>query len=341
MAKVVTFGEIMMRLAPPGFQRLIQATQFDVTYAGGEANVAVSLAAFGHEAIYVTAVPDSPLGEAALANVRYYGVDTSRCLKVPGGRLGVYFLETGASQRPSTVIYDRADSAIAKAPADAFDWPAIFAGCDAFHTTGITPALSANAAEATRIALQAAKSQGLYTSFDLNYRRKLWSPEQAKATIEPLLPYVDLVIGNEEDAKDVLGIAAEKTNITAGQIDRQAYERVARQIHERYGCRAVAITLRESESASINHWSGALFTEGQFYLSRRYTIHVVDRVGAGDSFCGGLLSALLKKQAPQAALEFAVAASCLKHTIPGDFNKVTKAEVLRLCGGDASGRVVR
>ncbi len=341
MAKIVTFGEIMMRLAPPGFQRLIQSTQLDVTYAGGEANVAVSLAAFGHEALYVTAVPQNPMGEAALGTLRYYGVNTDHSIKVADGRLGIYFLETGASQRASTVLYDRADSAIARIEPNAFDWTGILTGCDALHTTGITPALSDACAAATQHALQTAKSFGLYTSFDLNYRRKLWSQEKARKTVEPLLKYVDLVIGNEEDAKDVLGISAEKTDIRGGQIAHEAYEQVARQIQQRFGSRAVAITLRESESASVNHWSAALLSDDKFYLSRRYSMHVVDRVGAGDSFCGGLLAALLEQQPPQQALEFAVAASCLKHSIPGDFNKVTRAEVQRLCGGDASGRVVR
>ncbi len=341
MAKVVAFGEIMMRLTPPGFERLIQANQLNVAYAGGEANVAVSLAAFGHDAHYVSAVPANPLGEAALGMLRYYGVNTDRCLKVDGGRLGIYFLETGASQRASTVLYDRANSAIAAIAPDAFDWADILAGRDALHTTGITPALSEACAAATLDALRTAKNMGLYTSFDLNYRRKLWSREKAKQTVEPLLEYVDLVIGNEEDAKDVLGISAEKTDIHSGQIAHAAYEQVARQIQARYNAQAVAITLRESESASVNHWSAALLADGQFHLSRRYSMHVVDRVGAGDSFCGGLLSALLEQQLPQQALEFAVAASCLKHSIPGDFNKVTREEVERLCGGDASGRVVR
>lgn len=341
MAQVVTFGEIMMRLASPGFQRLIQATQLDISYAGGEANVAVSMAAFGHQAWFVTALPEGPLGDAAAAWVRYYGVDTSLILRTNLGRLGLYFLESGVSQRASKVIYDRANSTIALTPASAYDWPAILRGKQALHVTGITPALGEHGAAATRDALKTARDMGLLTSFDLNYRSKLWSRENAKATIAPLLSNVDLLIGNEEDAHDVLGITAAKSDVQKGQLEHTAYESVARQIHAAYGCRMVAITLRESESASINHWSACLLSEGQFLLSRRYTIHIVDRVGAGDSFSGGLLSALLDGALAQPALEFAVAASCLKHTIPGDFNKVTKAEVQQLVAGHGSGRVVR
>jgi 2-dehydro-3-deoxygluconokinase len=341
MARAITFGEIMMRLATPGQQRIVQANTFEVTYAGGEANVAVSLAAFGHEAAFVSVLPAGPLGDAAVAALRYCGVDASTVIRAKQGRLGVYFLESGASQRPSKVVYDRAGSSIALAKAADYDWPALLAGRRHLHTTGITPALSDECAQATADALRTAKELGLSTSFDLNYRSKLWSREQARRTVEPLLANVDLVIGNEEDAKDVLGITAERTDVRGGQIEHAAYENVARQIRQRYGSARVAITLRESESASINHWSACLLDGEGFHLSRRYTIHVVDRVGAGDAFCGGLIAALLDGQDPQFALEFAVAASCLKHSIPGDFNKVTKDEVLALCSGDASGRVVR
>jgi 2-dehydro-3-deoxygluconokinase len=342
MSRILTFGEIMMRLATPGFERFLQAASFQVSYAGGEANVAVSLAAFGHDAAFVTALPkDSPFADAALASLRYYGVDVSPVVRTPAGRMGVYFLETGASQRASKVVYDRAGAAIALAAADSYDWPKLLSGRNAFHTTGITPALSASCAQATLEALRTARSLGLFTSFDLNYRSKLWSREAARKTIEPLLQHVDLLIGNEEDAKDVLGITAPKSDASRGQIDHAAYESVARQIQDRYGVPRVAITLRESESASVNGWSACLLEGETFYRSRRYSIVVVDRVGAGDSFCGGLLSGFLDGMPPQEALEFAVAASCLKHSIPGDFNKVTRDEVLRLCGGDASGRVVR
>lgn len=342
MARVLTFGEIMMRLATPGHQRFLQATHFEVTYAGGEANVAVSLAAFGHQAAYLTVLPEqNPFAESALAGLRYYGVDTSPAVFQRAGRMGVYFLETGASQRASKVVYDRAGSAISLAKAEQFDWPRLLAGYQAFHTTGITPALSPACAQATLDALRTARSLGLKTSFDLNYRAKLWSREAARQTVEPLLAHVDLLIGNEEDAKDVLGITARETDVASGRIAHAAYESVARQIQERYGPARVAITLRESESASVNHWSGCLLDQGTFHLSRRYTMHVVDRVGAGDAFGGGLLAALLDGKNAADALEFAVAASCLKHSIPGDFNKVSKDEVERLCRGEGSGRVVR
>jgi 2-dehydro-3-deoxygluconokinase len=341
MARAITFGEIMMRLATPGQQRFLQASSFEVTYAGGEANVAVSLAAFGHEAAFISVLPSGPLGDAAVASLRYYGVDASPVIRVKQGRVGVYFLESGASQRPSKVVYDRAGSSIALAKAADYDWPALLADRHHFHTTGITPALSDECARATADALRAARQLGLSTSFDLNYRSKLWSREQARRVVEPLLANVDLVIGNEEDAKDVLGITAERTDVRGGRIEHAAYESVARQIRQRYGSPRVAITLRESESASINHWSACLLDGENFHLSRRYSIHVIDRVGAGDAFCGGLIAALLDRQDARSALEFAVAASCLKHSIPGDFNKVTKDEVLALCAGDGSGRVVR
>ncbi len=313
MARVITFGEIMMRLASPGHQRIVQARSFDVTYAGGEANVAVSLANYGHDAAFVTVLPENPLGDAAEAYLRCFGVDTSPVLRSESGRMGVYFLEAGASQRASQVIYDRAGSAVALAPPSTYNWEELFKGRDAFHTTGITPALSEGCAQATSQALQTAKAAGLFTSFDLNYRGKLWTREQAQKTVQPMLKHVDLVIGNEEDANDVLGIAADKTDAAAGHIDHGAYERVARQIQERYGCKWVAITLRESESASINRWSGCLLGEDQFHLSQRYTIHVVDRVGAGDAFSGGLISALLEKTKRADALEFAGKLSQTQH----------------------------
>jgi 2-dehydro-3-deoxygluconokinase len=342
MARVVTFGEIMMRLATPGHQRFIQAGQFEVTYAGGEANVAVSVAAFGHDAVFVSVLPEkNPLADAVEASLRYYGVDPSGVLRRDEGRLGIYFLESGAAQRPSKVIYDRAHSAVSLAAPSIYDWPALLSGADAFHTTGITPALGPNCAAVAADALRTAKSQGLLTSYDLNYRGKLWSREQARSTVEPMLADVDLLIGNEEDAKDVLGIVARMSDAARGQILRADYEEVAREIQSRYGCGRVAITLRESESARLNHWSACLLDESGFHLSRRYSIQVVDRVGAGDSFCGGLISALLDGMSGPDALEFAVGASCLKHTIPGDFNKVTREEVLSLVAGNVSGRVVR
>ena len=341
MARLITFGEIMMRLSTPGYERFIQATQFDVTYAGAEASVAVSAVAFGHEAAFVTTLPHGPLGDAAAAALRCYGVDDSLIVRTNRGRLGVYFLESGASQRPSQVVYDRANSSVALTPPDAYNWQTILQGCHAFHTTGITPALGPQCATATAQSLETAKRMGLLTSLDLNYRAKLWSHEAARSTIEPLLADVDLIVANEEDAEAVLDIGAQRSDVRSGQIERQAYEDVAQQIRQRYGVSRVAITLRESESATINHWSACLLDDTGFHLSRRYTIHVVDRVGAGDAFCGGLIAALLDGMPSAEALEFAVAASCLKHTISGDFNKVTRDEVLRLCGGDASGRVMR
>lgn len=341
MARAVTFGEIMMRLATPGFQRFVQATSLEVSYAGAEASVAVSLAAFGHQASFVTVLPQHALADACVGWLRYYGVDTAHVVRTDRGRLGTYFLETGAAQRPSVVIYDRADSAIALAAADTYDWQRLLAGCDAFHTTGITPALSDACAQAATAAIRTARQLGLLVSFDLNYRAKLWSKDRARQVVGPLLADVDLLIGNEQDAEDVLGIRASHTDVARGQVDRGAYESVARQIRDQYGPRRVAITLRESESATINHWSACLLDGDDFYLSRRYTMHVVDRVGAGDAFCGGLIAGVLENMPPQDALEFAVAASCLKHSIPGDFNKVTRREVLKLAAGEGSGRVVR
>ena len=341
MARLVTFGEIMMRLATLDHQRMIQATRLEVTYAGAEANVAVSAVAMGHQAALVTVLPKGPLGDAAVAELRHYGVDVSHVLRSDQGRLGIYFLETGASQRASRVVYDRSHSSIAQAEPSCYDWSALLAGAQAFHTTGITPALSPLCAAAAREALQQARGRQLLTSMDLNYRARLWSRDQARQTIEPMLRSVDLLVANEEDAEAVLGIRADQTDVQQGVIDRAAYEGVARQIRDRYGVKHVAITLRESESATVNHWSACLLDADQFLISRRYTIHVVDRVAAGDAFTGGLLSGLLEGMPAQDALELAVAASCLKHSIPGDFNKVTRDEVLRLCGGAASGRVVR
>ena len=341
MAHAVTFGEIMMRLATPGHQRFIQASEFEITYAGAEASVAVSLAQFGHQASFVSALPTGPLGEAATSHVRYFGVDTSHVVRSKQGRMGVYFLEAGAAQRASQVIYDRAGATIAVTEPSDYDWETILAGKKWFHTTGITPALSDACAQAASEGLQTAKRLGLQTSLDLNYRSKLWSQQRAREVIAPLLKSVDLLVGNEEDAHNVLGITASETDVSRGQVQHAAYESVARQIQEQYGPRWVAITLRESESASVNHWSGCLLADGQFHQSRRYTIQVVDRVGAGDAFCGGLIHGLLSGEGAAESLEFAVAASCLKHSIPGDFNKVTADEVRRLSGGDASGRVVR
>jgi 2-dehydro-3-deoxygluconokinase len=340
--KVVTFGEIMMRLAPPGYQRIVQTASYDVTYAGGEANVAASLAQFGYDAYFVTKLPKHEVGQACRCFLQKYGVKTEY-IKMEGDRLGVYYLEAGASQRPSKVIYDRKDSAIARVQSGEFDWAAIFAGAELFHITGITPALSDNAAAVSLEAVQAARSAGLTVSCDLNYRKNLWGPQQANKVMSGLMEFVDIAIANEEDAEKVFGIKAANTDLHSGKIDDAGYREVCRKMVERFGFKKVAITLRESYSASDNGWSAILYDSaaGQFYKSKKYNIHIVDRVGGGDSFGGGLIYALLSGRDNQQAIEFAVAASCLKHTIPGDFNLVSVAEVEALMKGDGSGRVQR
>ena len=341
MAKrVITFGEIMMRLNPESYLRFSQAAKFEATYAGGEANVAVSLANYGMNAAFVSKVPAHDIGQCAINALRTYGVDTTHMVR-GGKRLGLYFVEKGASQRPSKVIYDRADSAIAQAdPAD-FDWDAIFEGADWFHWTGITPALGGNLPEICLEACKAAKAKGITVSCDLNYRNKLWTREEAKKVMSELVKYVDVCIANEEDAKDVFGIQAENTDISSGKLNHEGYISVARQISQQFGCKQVAITLRSSLSAFDNDWAGMLYTEGQAYFSPTYRIHIVDRVGGGDSFGGGLIYSLLTGKAPQDAINFAVAASCLKHSIEHDFNLVTVAEVENLAKGNASGRIQR
>ena len=342
MARIITFGEIMMRLNPEGYQRFTQAARFEASYAGGEANVAVSLANYGMDAAYVTKVPAHEIGQCAVNELRRFGVDTSLILR-GGARLGAYFVEKGASQRPSKVIYDRAYSAIAMAKAEEFDWEKIFAGADWFHWTGITPALSSELAQACMDACKAAKAMGLKVSCDLNYRNKLWTREEAGKCMAQLMPYVDVCIANEEDAKDVFGIEAEGADITGGKLNHEGYVSVARQISQRFGCKKVAITLRSSISANDNDWAGMLYdaASDQAVFSRTYHIHIVDRVGGGDSFGGGLIYSQLIGKNDQDSINFAVAASCLKHSIEHDFNLVTVAEVEKLAGGDASGRVQR
>lgn len=340
MAKVVTFGEIMLRLSTPGYQRIVQADSFDVTYGGGEANVACSLANYGAEAVFVTKVPANPLGQAAVNHLRRYGVDTTHILR-GGERLGIYFLETGASQRPSKVVYDRKYASITGVQPGEFDWAGIFSGASWFHFTGITPALGENVAAVTLEAARTAKEMGLTVSCDLNYRKNLWAPEKARETMTQLMDYVDIAIGNEEDAEKVFGIKAAASDVTKGEINEEGYRQVARELLTRFNLQKVAITLRESFSAFDNGWSALLYDGREFYRSRRYQIHIVDRVGGGDAFAGGLIYALTEGFSPGEALEFAVAASCLKHTIPGDFNHVTKEEVMTLMRGDASGRVQR
>lgn len=340
MGKVVCFGEIMMRLNPEGYKRFVQASAFEASYAGGEANVAVSLANYGIPASYVTKVPAHEIGQCAVNELRRFGVDTESIVR-GGPRLGIYFCEKGASQRGSKVIYDRAGSSIALAKREDFDWSKILEGADWFHFTGITPALGGELPEICLDALKMARARGIRVSCDLNYRKKLWSRERAGEVMAQLMPYVDVIIANEEDAADVFGIRAEGTDVNAGVINREGYISVARQLSERFGAKRVAITLRGSISASENDWAGMLYENGQAYFSRQYRIHIVDRVGGGDSFGGGLIYASLKDLDPQASIEFAVAASCLKQSIELDFNHVSVDEVLALAGGNASGRVQR
>ena len=338
--KVITFGEIMMRLNPEGYRRFVQAERFEASYSGGEANVAVSLAGYGIDAAFVSKVPAHEMGQCAVNALRRYGVDTS--LMVRGGeRLGLYFVEKGASQRASKVIYDRAGAAIALAEPSDFNWEKIFDGADWFHFTGITPALGGNLPRICLEACKAAKAMGLTVSCDLNYRKKLWTRDQARACMSELVKYVDVCISNEEDAKDVFGIEAENTDIDSGKLNHEGYISVAKQLTEAFGFKKVAITLRSSISANDNDWAGMLYSDGEASFSPSYRMHIVDRVGGGDSFGGGLIYALLNGYDNQAAINFAVAASCLKHSIEQDFNLVSVAEVTALAQGNASGRVQR
>ena len=340
MGRIVTFGEIMMRLNPSGYLRFVQAEAFEASYAGGEANVAVSLANYGHQAGFVTKLPATDIGQCAVNALRRYGVGTDKIVR-GGPRLGLYFVEKGASQRGSKVIYDRAGSSIALAKREDFHWSAILEGVEWFHFTGITPALGGELPEICMDAVKACREKGVKVSCDLNYRGKLWSREKAGEVMGRLMPYVNLCIANEEDAADVFGIRAANTDVNTGKLDHNGYIDVARQLTQRFGFEKVAITLRGSLSANDNDWAGMLYAEGQACFSKSYRIHIVDRVGGGDSFGGGLIHALLSGFEPQAAIEFAVAASCLKHTIEQDFNHASESEVLALAGGNASGRVQR
>ena len=340
MSKVVTMGEIMLRLSTPNFERFIQADEFDIHYGGGEANVAVSLANYGHAAEYVTAVPDNEIGECAIAALRKYNVGTAHIARC-GERLGIYYLESGSAMRPSKVVYDRAHSSISTATEQEFDFDAIFADADWFHFTGITPALNDEVAEICLEACKAAKEAGVTISCDLNYRNKLWSKEKAGKVMAELCQYVDVCIANEEDAADVFGITSKGTDVTTGTVNREGYKDVAKQLADRFGFEKVAITLRESISANDNNWSAMLYDGKDYYFSKKYKMHIVDRVGGGDSFGGGLICACLNEYGPQETIEFAVAASCLKHSIEGDYNMVSMDEVLKLAGGDGSGRVQR
>ena len=340
MARIVTFGELMLRLQPFQHERFVQAQSVEFTFGGGEANVAVSLANYGMDAAYVTKLPAHAIGQAAVKSLRRYGVDTSLIVR-GGDRIGIYYNEKGASQRGSVCIYDRANSAIQLAKPEDFDWDQIFAGADWFHFTGITPALGGNLVEICKQACIAAKAHGVKISCDLNYRGKLWTREEARTAMTELCQYVDVCISNEEDAKDVFGIEAENTDIYGGKLNHEGYKSVAKQLKDKFGFEKVAITLRTSISASDNDWAGMLYDGENFFFSKSYHLHIVDRVGGGDSFGGGLIYALLSDKSGQQAIEFAVAASALKHSVEGDYNRVSVSEVEKLAGGDGSGRVQR
>jgi 2-dehydro-3-deoxygluconokinase len=339
---IVTFGEIMLRLSPPGFERLFQSPVLSATFGGGEANVAISLAHFGLRSVYVTALPRHAVGDAAVRTLRGEGVDTSYVVR-SGERVGVYFAETGASQRASTVVYDRAHSAISEIAADAVDWRAVMTGASWFHVTGITPALGERAAAATSAAIAAAKQAGARVSVDLNFRKKLWSEAKAQSAMKPLMKSVDVVIANEEDLQSVLGIAVAGADVTGGTLDVGGYRAAAEQVTREFGPAIVAVTLRESVSASDNGWSAVLWdgASGVLHQSQRYMVRLVDRIGGGDSFAAGLIYSLVTGRGLDESLRFAVAASALKQTIPGDFNRVSVADVDAVARGDASGRVQR
>ena len=342
MAKVVTFGEIMLRLSPPGFERFLQSPVLGATFGGGEANVAVSVAQFGLESRYVTRLPAHAIGDAAVRALRAEGVRTDFIVR-GGDRIGIYYAEAGASQRASTVIYDRARSAISEMPPGTVDWAAVFAGASWFHTTGITPALGANGLAGTKEALEAARKAGSRTSVDLNFRKKLWNEKQAQAAMRPLMRDVDVVIANEEDLQAVLGVHVAGADVASGALDVAGYRAAAERVTREFGPSIVAVTLRESLSASDNGWSAVLWdsASGTMLQSQRYVVRLVDRIGGGDSFAAGLVYAMLAGRPLEAALRFAVAASALQQTIPGDLNRVSVAEVDALAGGDASGRVRR
>lgn len=332
----------MLRLQPYNYERFVQCDNVSFTFGGGEANVAVSLANYGMDAAFVTKLPAHSIGQAAVNSLRRYGVDTSKITR-GGDRVGIYFNEKGASQRGSVCIYDRANSAMGQASCTDFDWNEILEGVDWFHFTGITPALGQNLVEICRQACIAAKERGIKISCDLNYRGKLWTREQARAAMSELCKYVDVCISNEEDAKDVFGIEAEATDIYAGELNREGYKSVAKQLSDKFGFEKVAITLRESYSAFDNGWSAMLYNRDtdEYCFSKKYNLHIVDRVGGGDSFGGGLIYSLLSGKNTQEAVEFAVAASALKHSIEGDYNMVSVAEVEKLAKGDGSGRIQR
>ncbi len=338
--RTVCFGEIMLRLNPPQYGRFINADVFEANYGGGEANVSVSLANYGLDSAFVTKLPAHEIGQATVNSLRRYGVDTSEIVR-GGDRVGIYYLENGASQRPSKVIYDRKYSAIMEASESDFDWEKILEGADWFHFTGITPALGDNVAKITLNALKVCRAKGIKVSCDLNFRKKLWTSEKAGQVMGELMPYVNVCIANEEDAEKVFGIKAENTDVNAGKVNHEAYKSVAKQLADRFGFEKVAITLRTSISANDNDWAAMLYADGSYYFSNTYHIHIVDRVGGGDSFGGGLIYAILAGKDNQGVIEFAVAASCLKHTIVGDVNLVSAEEVESLIKNGGSGRVQR
>lgn len=340
MKKVVTLGEIMLRLSTPRFERFVQAQSFDVVYGGGEANVAVSLANYGYDPYFVSKLPNNDIGQAAINSLRRYGVHTDYIVK-GGDRVGIYYLESGASMRPSKVIYDRAHSSIAEADVEDFDFDEIFKDAKWFHFSGITPALSEKAAILTEEALKAAKKHGVTVSVDLNYRKNLWTPEKAQEVMTKLMEYVDVCIGNEEDAHLTLGFKPGDTDVTSGELELSGYRDIFKQMIDKFGFKYVISSLRESFSASDNGWSACGYDGNEFYHTRKYNIRIVDRVGGGDSFASGVIYGLLEGKNFKEALEFGVAASALKHTIHGDFNMVSVDEVNRLLQGDASGRVQR
>lgn len=340
MARIVTMGEIMLRLSSPGNCRFIQSDIFDVNYGGGEANVAVSLQNYGHEAYFVSKVPEHEIGQAAINSLRRYGVHTEHVMR-GGTRLGVYYLENGSSLRPCKIIYDRAHSSISEAIPSDFNFDEIFCGADWFHWSGITPALSDSTAECLRQACIAAKKAGAIISCDLNYRHKLWTPEKAQSVMRPLMQYVDVCIGNEEDAQMCLGYLPD-ADVESGKTDADGYKDIFRRMMNEFGFKYVVSTLRESYSASINGWKALIYDGKTFCVSRRYEIKpIVDRVGGGDSFSAGIIHGLASGMSQDRAVEFAVAASALKHTIPGDFNFVSLAEVENLMAGGTNGRVER
>ncbi len=341
--KVVTFGEIMLRLSTPGFTRFLQSQNFDVTFGGGEANVAVSLTNYGLDSYFVTKLPKHEIGQSAINHLRRFGVKDDYIIR-GGDRIGIYFLETGASQRASKVIYDRANSALTGMKKEEIDWSKVFQNAQWFHWTGITPALGKNIQECLALASEKAKEAGATISCDLNFRAKMWNESEAQSIMKPLMKFVDVCIANEEDAEKCLGIKPERTSIETGKLDENSYFNVAKKLKEIYGFKSVAITLRESFSASKNGWSALLLDDNECkspYRSCRYEIDIVDRIGGGDAFASGLIYGLLTKASSKDALEFAVAASCLKQTIPGDFNLVSLDEVEKLVKSGGSGRVER